>query len=227
MNELIVIVEGETEQTFVQRQLMPHLPLHGTNPWAVLPGKHRKHGGVKKWESAKADIIRALKEQRYVSTMFDYYALPNDWPGRDDAAAQPWDQRALFIEDRIKGDIVEAMGDNFDPKYFIPYIQLHEFESLAFADVDELATLTEPLCNRSMDQLAAHFGAILEEAGHPEAINDGYDTCPSRRITSKVPAYKKRVHGPIITQRIGLETLRENCGHFADWLTRLENLGAE
>lgn len=64
MHELVVIVEGETEQTFVRDQLAAHLALHNTTAWPVLPGRHRNRGGVKKWESARQDILRTLKEGR-------------------------------------------------------------------------------------------------------------------------------------------------------------------
>jgi hypothetical protein len=97
VNELVVIVEGETEQAFVRDQLAAHLAVHRTNVWPVLPGRHRRHGGVKKWVVAREDILRTLKESRYCSTMFDYYALPDDWPGRPEARALPWNERASHV----------------------------------------------------------------------------------------------------------------------------------
>lgn len=224
MNELVVIVEGETEQTFVRDQLAAHLALRNTIAWPVLPGRHRNHGGVKKWEVARQDIIRTLKEGRYCSTMFDYYAMPIDWPGREAAATRPWNERANMVEEQIHADISMAMGNRFNPKYFVPYVQLHEFEALAFADVAMLASVIAPIGQKSARDLEQHFAAVLNQAGHPEAINDGYNTCPSRRIASAVPAYKKRAQGPIVTSRIGLETLRERCTHFGEWLERLELL---
>ncbi len=51
MIELVVIVEGETEQTFVRDQLAAHLALRNSTTWPVLPGRHRHHGGVKKGRS--------------------------------------------------------------------------------------------------------------------------------------------------------------------------------
>lgn len=227
MNELVVIAEGETEQTFVRDQLAAHLALHGTTAWAVLPGKHRRHGGVKKWEVARQDIIRTLRERRYCSTMFDYYALPNDWPGRTESKALPWNERASYVEQQIHHDIASAMGGNVNPKFFIPYVQLHEFEALAFANVEALASVTQPLSNRTLERLIERYGEIVDEAGHPEAINDSYETCPSRRITGVVPAYRKRAHGPIVTRRIGMDVLREKCSHFASWLERLETIGTD
>lgn len=227
MNELVVIAEGETEQTFVRDQLAGYLAMHGTTSWAVLPGKNRKRGGVKKWEVARQDIVRTLNEGRYCTTMMDYYAMPDDWPGRVNARSLAWHERASHVETRLLEDIVEVMGHKFNPQFFIPYVQLHEFEALAFADVRVLTSVVAPLSlsHTSPEKLEKQFSRILDEAGHPEAINDGIETCPSRRITGVVKAYKKRIHGPIVTGRIGLETLRDRCGHFASWLERLERIG--
>ena len=226
MNELVVIVEGETEQTFVRDQLAAHLALRNTNAWAVLPGRHRIHGGVRKWEGARQDIVRTLKEGRYCSTMFDYYAMPTDWPGRADAVKKPWNERANTVEERIREDITAAMGNSFNPKFFVPYVQLHEFVALAFADVGVLASVLDPIGVYSSEILERQFTSILSKAGHPEAINDGYETCPSRRISHLVPAYKKRAFGPIITSRIGIDTLRVQCTHFGEWMNRLEQINS-
>ncbi len=226
MNEVVAIVEGETEQTFVRDQLAAHLALLGTTIWAVLPGRHRKQGGVKKWVVAKADIVRTLREKRYCTTMFDYYAMPDDWPGRVSSKRLLWQERADHVQAEMLADITAAMGQSFNPKVFLPYVQLHEFEALTFADVEKLASVTAPLQNRAIEQHRKQFEQILAAAGHPEAINDNYDTCPSRRILAVEPGYRKRVHGPIATGRIGLATLREKCQHFAAWLKRLEQLDA-
>ena len=227
MNELVVIVEGETEQTFVRDQLAAHLAIHNTSAWPVLPGRHRLHGGVKKWEVARQDIIRTLKEGRYCSTMFDYYAMPSEWPGRNEAVNKPWQERAKTVQDKILLDIVSSLSSSFNPKYFIPYVQLHEFEALTFADVQVLVSVLNPIVGNSSESLNERLTKVLTEAGHPEAINDGYETCPSRRISTLVPAYIKRAQGPIVTSRIGIEKLRARCTHFGTWLNRLEAIDGE
>lgn len=224
MNELVIIVEGETEQTFVRDQLAAHLAVHNTTAWAVLPGRNRKQGGVKKWEVARQDIIFTLNERRFCSTMFDYYAMPNDWPGRATSVDLSWNERASLVERGMLEDITTAMGNRFNPKFFIPYVQLHEFEALAFANVNELASVLAPIGINTVQDLTERFAQVLSDAGHPEAINDGYETCPSRQITSIVPAYRKRAQGPIVTRRIGLETLRNQCTHFGEWLNQLEQI---
>jgi hypothetical protein len=145
----------------------------------------------------------------------------------------PWDKRAATVEEQIRMDIIKALGSGFDPKFFIPYVQLHEFEALAFADISVMVSVLAPIASRSSERpedrlirgLEDHFSEILKQAGSPEAINDGFETCPSRRIGQVVPAYKKRAQGPIVTDRIGIDVLRNRCGHFGDWLDRLERVG--
>jgi hypothetical protein len=225
MNELVAIVEGQTEQTFVKYHLAAHLVGLGISTWPVLSGKSRKHGGVRKWESAKGDIVRTLAEGRYVTTMFDFYAMPSDWPCRAEASQLPWDQRGAHVEQGIVRAISEAVGGSFDSRQFIPYVQVHEFEALLFSDVAEMAKTLATVCNVREDRLKSAFQDILATAGQAEAINDSYETCPSRRITDVVPAYRKPLHGPIIAGRIGLDILRVACPHFGQWLGRLEAVG--
>lgn len=225
MNELVALVEGETEQAFVRDVLAAHLVLHGTSAWAVLPGRRRDQGGVKKWEVARKDIVRTLTERRYCTTMFDWYAMPADWPGRSASASLPRPRRAAHVEMQMQDDVVAAMGTNFDPRFFVPYVQLHEFEALAFADVAVLAEVLSSKTDVPIAKLTEHLQAVLDECGDPEAIDDGYATCPSRRIAGVAPRYRKTLDGPRIVERIGIGALRSRCPHFASWLDRLEAIG--
>lgn len=224
MSKVVAIVEGQTEQTFVRDVLAPYLGRKSIFIRAILGGKTGKRGGVQAWEAARSDIVRVLKSGSTCTMMFDYYGMPESWPGRIQSNRMAWDQRAAYVESKLIKDIRDVMGADFKQALFIPYVQLHEFEALAFADVQILARVTAPLGNMPERYLLDQFQNVLDQAGHPEAINDSYETCPSRRITSQVKAYKKRLHGPIITKRIGLNTLRNQCTHFASWLNKLENI---
>ncbi len=222
MNDLVAIVEGQTEQTFVRNQLAPYLGDRGVAIRAVLSGKTRKQGGIRKWEVSRNDIIRTLKEGCYCTTMFDFYAMPNDWPGRMEAARLPWAERGLCVETAMLNDIVEQLGEGFNPSQLIPYVQVHEFEALMFCDIRILAELSASLTRQPADYFQKQFDKILTEAGNAEAIDDGYETCPSRRIMRLTPGYRKGLHGPIVAQRIGLDALRAGCAHFSSWLKKLE-----
>lgn len=226
MSEVVAIVEGQTEQTFVRDHLAAHLGGRGIAMWAVLSGKSRKKGGVRKWQPAKGDILRALKEGRYVTTMVDFYAMPNDWPGRAKAGKLPCERRGAHVEQSIMQAIAEEIGGGFDKRQLIPYVQVHEFEALLFADVAKMAQVLAPIATTDVDSLCASFKEILDAAGAAEAINDSHDTCPARRIAGVVPAYDKVAFGPTIAGRIGLDALRVACPHFGQWLGRLEAIGA-
>jgi hypothetical protein len=158
--------------------------------------------------------------------MFDFYGMPHDWPGRATAAAMPWNERSARVEAEMLADVAAQQASIHDSQRFIPYVQLHEFESLVFADTTILAETTAALSKRSAQSLATELQAIVAGAGQPEAIDDGYETCPSRRITDLVPGYRKVAMGTIVAQRIGLDVLRARCTHFASWLAKLEQLGS-
>jgi len=226
MNEVVAIVEGQTEQTFVRDHLATHLGERGIAISAVLPGRVNRHGGIRQWESVRGDILRTMKQRRgrVCTTMFDFYGMPTDWPGRTRAAGMPLDQKGACAEQALLDDLAAHAGDDFRPDLFIPYVQVHEFEALLFADVAKMAETLASVCHGRQDSLRCQFQAILAEAGRAEAINDNRDTCPSRRIAGLVPAYRKVLYGPIIAGRIGLDALRAACPHFGQWLTRLESL---
>ncbi len=85
MARLLVHVEGETEETFVNEILAPHLYRCGyTRVSARLLGNTRqrdRRGGIRGWDSVRDDILNHLKEDAGCldTTMVDYYALPQTW----------------------------------------------------------------------------------------------------------------------------------------------------
>lgn len=224
MSEIVVLVEGETEQDFVASTLAAHFGARGTSIWPILPGRHGSAGGVKRWAVAEQDIVRLLKSGRTCTTMFDYYRLPANWPGRTAASQGPVAARATTVEAALHAQICAVMGSRFNPRLFIPYVQLHEFEALLFAEPKELAYSLQSIAWRREEELAMAFQTIRDEVGDPEAIDDGFDTCPSRRIQRVVAGYRKRAFGPLIAERIGIERLRAACAHFSDWIRRLEEV---
>jgi hypothetical protein len=122
-------------------------------------------------------------------------------------------QTAEQLEEKIL-ELVEHRQQ----RRLIPYLQQYEFESLVFSEPVIVANeLSEP-------DKQARIKAIIQEAGEPEKINDGVDTCPSKRLKILFPHYDKKFHGPSLCQRIGLNKIREACPRFNAWLMKLENL---
>jgi hypothetical protein len=228
MNEIAIIVEGLTEKTFVRDILTPHFLSHGVRIWADLAGPTEHSGGVRSWGKVRRRIRHAVSERRgrIVTTMFDFYGMPGSWPGRTEAAQLPADTRGEHVEKAMLDDFRKHAGEDFRPDLFVPYVQVHEFEALLFSDVTKLAEVLAAESQQDHEALVAKFKTMLDQAGQPEAINDGWDTCPSRRIASAAARYTKPTFGPLVAGRIGLEKLRGACPHFAQWVKRLEALGA-
>jgi len=224
MKRLHITAEGQTEESFVNDTMKPHLASYGVyaDVRRVLTGKkHGKlyRGGMTNYAKAKNDIVRWLKEERgngdvAFSTMFDLYALPEDFPGFAEAKRlnNPY-QKVAAIE--------EAFARDIDDYRFIPYIQLHEFEALLFVNPQlfEIEYFDTP---EAIDELQK----IAEKFANPELIDQGPETAPSKRIIKVLPDYEnnKPAVGSMIAHEIGIDELRKACAHFNEWLAKLEQL---
>ena len=216
------VVEGQTEEAFVNTVLAPHLGQLSIIPAArCVATSHKggvKHrGGVNNYQQVKNDISLWMREDRNsdarFTTMLDLYALPQSFPGYESASRLPPLQRVEALESALKEDI----GD----RRFIPYIQIHEFEALLLSDPQKLGAHLQ--CSedaiRRLSDMASRFPS-------PELINDGSETAPSKRIIAEIPEYSgaKASAGPIVANHIGLDALRSNCRHFGEWLDMLDRL---
>ena len=225
MRRLLVHVEGPTEETFVNSVLGPHLGCRGYSSVAArLMGDARprsRRGGLS-WQSVRKGILRHLKQDPQVvaTTMVDYYGMPQSrskqWPGRVEAASLPFFQKAETIRNALARDISEGMGNSFNPRRFIPYVSMHEFEALLFSDCTGFAdSVGLPEIGNEMERILALFGS-------PEEIDDSYTTAPSKRIQDLLPSYDKVAMGAVAIGDIGLDDIRRHCPNFACWLSRLE-----
>lgn len=212
MIELIVVCEGHTEAQFVDTVLGPALP--------HLRVATRNLGGHLKFDRVKTFLRNTLRSSSrpYVTTFFDLYALDKRFPDftTTRALTDPL-RRAQKLEEALTAKLVDVAGCR--PEQFLPHIQPHEFESLLFADVDQLI--------RRKADWKAHAEPLHDarnRALSPEHINDGPETHPSKRLAGLKPGYSKRIDGPALADAIGLSKLRKECKHFDRWLKRLEKL---
>ena len=90
----------------------------------------------------------------------------------------------------------------------MPHLQLHEYETLLYADPDAFAISFDD-CNEAI----AGLKGIVAEFQDIERINDGELTAPSKRIIGLLEAYEgmKPTAGPDIAEYIGLDVLRRRC----------------
>ena len=215
MSRIYLLVEGQTEEAFVNELLCPHYERLGIYLYPILvrtsPG-HR--GGVVSYVKIRPQICKLCKQDAdaYVTTLFDLYALPQDFPGKASPAyphAGNGRSKAEFLETALAADIHQ--------RNFIPNLMVHEFEALLFVQVEAFAQWTDD--DHVLEPLRQVRKTTL-----PEDINDSPDTAPSKRILAAMAGYQKTVHGPLIACDIGLEAIRRECPHFAGWLQKIEAL---
>jgi hypothetical protein len=225
MIRLNAIVEGQTEEAFVHAVLAEHLAQREVFiavrcvETSRDKKQHKKYtGGLLDFGRARRDLLRWIKEDQkpeaWFTTMFDLYDLPEDFPDYAEALKQGTPAGRVEILER-------AFSKAISHPRFIPYLQLHEFEALLFADPSKLdwEFIEHAEAIQQLIALAAKFGS-------PEEIDDGEETAPSKRIIREIPEYKfrKASAGPIVAGKIGLAVLRQKCPHFHAWLGKLESL---
>ncbi len=222
MTHIIVIAESQTEETFVRDVLAPVFVPQGIvlRTWLIATSTTSK-GGALVYSRVQKHLIQTLKQWRtaYVTTFFDLYALDKAFPGYP-LSQQKRDvyERLSVLEKAFHDDIVQKAACR--PERFIPHIQPYEFEGLLFANTDALIEV-EP----EWQQYRLELAAIRQKVSNPELINDGPETHPSIRLQRILsPSYRKTRHGPLATQRIGLDRIKQECPHFAAWCTRLSEL---
>jgi len=217
MSNIKILVEGPTEILFVKDVLKPYLYEKGIS---VRPFLFQEGGGVPKYPRSQKQILNTIKSDRscFCTMLVDFYGMPNDWPGKTESqSCQNYQDKAQRVEQALSEDIVAQMGDSWNPAQFIPYVQMHEFEALLFSDTSTLAA--------SNSRISAQLECVLQSFSCPEEINDNYNTCPSRRIKQHIENYVKTVDGIIAARKIGLRKMRQECPHFNEWITKLEDIG--
>jgi hypothetical protein len=222
MNRVLILVEGQTEETFVREVLSHHLSSYGVHPIPVIVATKRIKsgakfkGGVGQYSQIRDDLRRLLNDTGAagVTTMLDYYGIPRDTPGFVTSSATESRSRVRQIERAIEQDI--GMLRSHAP--FKAFLVLHEYEGLLFSEPAQIAaTLPESGILEELLAIRAKFSS-------PEEIDEGEETHPSARIARLAPGYQKPFHGVLIALAIGLTSMRSVCPHFNQWVDWLESL---
>jgi hypothetical protein len=231
MARLLVHLEGQTEEDFVNEVLRDYLLARGYDVVSArIVGNARlrhRRGGIRPWPSVRKDIVNHLKEDSacIATTMVDYYGLPQEgegaWPGRKKAAGLKSGEKAPCIEHALLADVIAQMGKSFNPRRFVPFVVMHEFEGLLFSDCAGFSR------GIGRSGLEAAFKAIRDQFPTPEDINDSPVTAPSKRVKDLVPGYEKPLLGSLAALEIGLNSIRHECPHFNGWLVQLESRSSE
>ena len=220
MIRVYVIVEGQTEESFVSGPLAETLWTHQVMLIPILLGIPGHRGGHTSYTRVQKDILRQLKHDRgsYCTTMIDFYGLGSGFPGTPVPAALPSIRKVERIETAVKNDICGLIPDLRPDVRLIPYLSLHEYEALLFSDPEVLADKV------GQARLANLFRRVRSQFTTPEDIDDGQETAPSKRIIDICPSYKKVIEGTSAARAVGIQKMLDECPHFRAWVERLETL---
>ena len=204
MIRLAIVVEGQTEEEFVNKVLASHLRTHAVEATPILLGGR---GGRVTVERVAAHMARLFWTFDRVTSMVDLYGFRN----REQASRGN-------LEHRIHDEVDRKIRSSYDESRVFPYVQQYEFEGLLFSDVAVFGELEE-----APSDLVMKLREIRSTFETPEDINDGKETHPSRRIEDLMPSYHKRVHGSDLACSMGLAAIRAECPGFDGWIGRLES----
>ncbi|MDK9516957.1 DUF4276 family protein [Vibrio parahaemolyticus] len=215
-----VICEGQTEEAFVKELLVEPFALKGIYLMPGLIGRPGHKGGNFKFERLAPDIEKRLlaDQQCYCTTFFDFYGLPESFPGKNAVDANaPVAVKAQILQNAFAEKLTEKIGANA-MRRFIPYVQMYEFEALLFSDPTKMAQGMDKI------ELETAFTEIANSFDSPEHINNSPQTAPSKRIEKHILGYEKPLLGTLAALEVGLETMREKCPLFDTWLKNIEAL---
>lgn len=220
MIRLYVVVEGQTEESFVRNVLAEVLWASSVHPTPILLGTPGHKGGRTSYARVKRDLVVLLKQDQgaYCSTMVDLCGLGRGFPGHPPPDHLSNIEKVRHVERAVKEDICEEFPDLRPDLRFIPYLQLHEYEAILFSDPAAFAA------GINYPNLQRQFQRIRDEFDSPEDINNHPETAPSKRVIAACPSYRKVIEGTQAAAAVGIPSMREHCQHFREWIESLEGL---
>ena len=216
MKRLVIIVEGDAEESFINNVLSPYFNSIGIYNYIQCYKIKHSNGGLSKYSHLKKDIVNTLYENDVVvSTLVDFYRIPSDFPGYNESLSyDKHSDQVNYLESKIKEDIELTQNRVFEN--LVPYIQLHEFETFIFSDIMGVDALFD-----QSEYARREFINITRQYENPEDINNGVNTAPSVRLKKIIKGYDKVLFGIEIIQNLGVDLIREKCPRFNSWIQNL------
>lgn len=224
---VLVIAEGKSECIFIRRILARYF-LHYPSTRIILHAVQNETsfgyaGGVVNYSKLVQNINRQLEYHpfSYVTTFIDFYGLATiEFPFYEQVLEHSSD---LYVQvARLESILAHTVEE---PKRFIPYLQLHEFEALYFADYERFLTIDHNWSRKQKQKILE----IVGKNPNPELINNGYATAPSKRLRSilhyhkveHTDLYQNAVRGQV---RFVIDHMRYKCPHFNQWIKKILKL---
>jgi len=215
---LYIYCEGPTEESFINNILYPYLSNINIYVKPIICETkrtvNRKYkGGVSDYKKIKDELSRLCKQHKneQLTTMFDYYGLPENTPGLDDKSGD------LF--ERISR-IEQAVEDDIGMRNLFFNLTVHEFEGLLFSNTSAFTSITDKRTVSKLQEIRNSFAS-------PEHINDSFSDAPSKRLEKHIPGYSKVTNGTILSTQVGIDVIIKECKHFGKWISRICSLGMQ
>jgi hypothetical protein len=223
----LVIAEGKSECIFIRRILARYF-LHHSGSRIILHAVQNEtsygyFGGIVNYPKLVQNITRQLNYHpfSYVTTFIDFYGLATiEFPFYRQVlehTSTPYEQTT-----RLEGILAHAIGNI---ERFIPYLQLHEFEALYFADYERFLKIDPKWTSKQKHRILE----IVDRYPNPELINNSFETAPSKRLRH-ILHYHKVHHTDLYQNAVRLQAyqvvdhMRYKCPHFNEWIKKILEL---
>ena len=212
MRRVYIVVEGQTEQEFVNTVISPYLQEFGVfniTPVLIRTSRNGRGGMVNYqhlWNTVKS-LLGSSRNDFVVTTFIDFFRIPNTMPRYEECMA-----KASKIE-RVKA-LESAMNEHIGDRRFFSYIQLHEFEALLFSNNNCFEYYFSEECAKKTNNIVSSYE-------NPEDINSSPEGAPSKRLLALKSDYNKVLEGNLIALEVGIMSMLEKCPRFNGWITQI------
>lgn len=222
MKKLVFIVEGDSENEFVNRLIRPYLASKGIPDYHIksiiitMGGGGHGFNNIEHFKNTVRPVLHR-EDQPVITSFIDHYRLNSErkLPGYEECIRESDIERKLA---KMEEKLQEAVQSIRPYRFFIPYIQRHEFETLLFANPEGGFDLEDDRIKQEIVALCGSFASI-------EDINCTPEGAPSVRLGAIYAKYKKKYNKGAdavdIAELTTMEKILEKCPRFKNWIDRL------
>ncbi|WP_282837716.1 DUF4276 family protein [Microbacterium flavum] len=219
--QIVMLVEGPTEEAFVSRVLQPYIGYASAYLTPIVVHTSRAADGTAfrgggGWIHYHRQLQRLIGQPHWtlITTLVDYYGYPPDAPMCSCVGAHNQPACVTARQEAIRASLPH------DDR-FLPFLALHEFETLVIAAGASQTTVL------GSGAVAGAFRDLVSSAnGNAELINNGPSTAPSKRIAGIVDGYSKVRDGVAVLEN-GFESGLAFTPRFGDWVSILRDAGTD
>jgi hypothetical protein len=221
MKDIYFIVEGDTEVEFVNKILIPYLYSCGlachiqAYPITMSGGGHGMNN-IQHFINTVTPVLHYNGEP-IITTLLDYFQLNSErkLPGFNSCTHYALADDIISCLESKLNDIVQEIKAY---RFFVPYIQKHEMETLFFSDPLRGFDLEPASIRDAVAEISASYANI-------EDINGSSEGAPSKRLNYIYEAngkrYDKVVDGIDIAELTGIGSILAKCSRFRTWLEHI------